>query len=93
MARTCGWTGQSGWRRAEGAVEIIFRQDRDVSDEIAETNKDNEDRFANPFGATQRISINEVIYPRSTRRRIALELRKLWGKCSRTREKHNNILV
>ncbi len=77
---------------AKGAVEIIFRQDRDDPGKIAEKTKEYEDRFANPFIAAQRGYIDEVIYPRSTRRRIALGLRKLAGKqLENPWKKHDNL--
>jgi len=65
---------------AKGAVEIIFRSERDDPEKIAEKTKEYEDRFANPFVAASRGYIDEVIYPHSTRRRIALGLRKLRNK-------------
>jgi propionyl-CoA carboxylase beta chain len=65
---------------AKGAVEIIFRSDRDDPARIAEKTREYEDRFANPFVAAQRGYIDEVIMPHSTRRRVALGLRKLRGK-------------
>ncbi|WP_338245337.1 acyl-CoA carboxylase subunit beta [Aurantiacibacter hainanensis] len=77
---------------AKGAVEIIFRQDRDNPDKIAEKTKEYEDRFANPFVAASRGYIDEVIYPHSTRRRIALGLRKLRGKhLENPWKKHDNL--
>ncbi|WP_239806735.1 acyl-CoA carboxylase subunit beta [Croceicoccus hydrothermalis] len=77
---------------AKGAVEIIFRQDRDDPDKIAEKTKEYEDRFANPFVAAQRGYIDEVIYPHSTRRRIALGLRKLATKSLENPwKKHDNL--
>ncbi|MGB3167192.1 MAG: acyl-CoA carboxylase subunit beta [Alteraurantiacibacter sp.] len=77
---------------AKGAVEIIFRQDRDDPDKIAEKTKEYEDRFANPFVAASRGYIDEVIYPHSTRRRIALGLRKLANKqLENPWKKHDNI--
>ena len=65
---------------AKGAVEIIFRQEKDDPAKIAERTKEYEDRFANPFVAAQRGYIDEVIHPHSTRRRIALGLRTLRTK-------------
>src|SRR5690606_36622291 len=62
---------------AKGAVEIIFRKDAGDPVKIAERAKEYEDRFANPFVAASKGFIDEVIYPHSTRRRIALGLRKL----------------
>ncbi len=77
---------------AKGAVEIIFRQDRDNPEKIAEKTKEYEDRFANPFVAASRGYIDEVIYPHSTRRRIALGLRKLKGKkLENPWKKHDNL--
>jgi propionyl-CoA carboxylase beta chain len=62
---------------AKGAVEIIFRSLG--PDEIAQRTKEYEDRFANPFVAASKGFIDEVIMPHSTRKRIALGLRKLQG--------------
>ncbi|WAT18569.1 acyl-CoA carboxylase subunit beta [Aurantiacibacter sp. MUD11] len=77
---------------AKGAVEIIFRKDRDDPDKIAEKTKEYEDRFANPFVAAQRGYIDEVIYPHSTRKRIALGLRKLRNKqLQNPWKKHDNL--
>ncbi|MEM1194929.1 MAG: acyl-CoA carboxylase subunit beta [Pseudomonadota bacterium] len=77
---------------AKGAVEIIFRQDRDDPEKIAEKTKEYEDRFANPFVAAQRGYIDEVIHPHSTRRRVALGLRKLRSKrLENPWKKHDNI--
>ena len=77
---------------AKGAVEIIFRQDRDDPDKIAEKTKEYEDRFANPFVAASKGFIDEVIMPHSTRRRVALGLRKLRNKALENPwKKHDNI--
>ena len=77
---------------AKGAVEIIFRQDRDDPDKIAAKTAEYEERFANPFVAAQRGYIDEVIYPHSTRRRIALGLRKLRTKeLENPWKKHDNL--
>lgn len=77
---------------AKGAVEIIFRQDRNDPEKIAEKTKEYEDRFANPFVAASRGYIDEVIHPSSTRRRVALGLRKLRGKqLENPWKKHDNI--
>jgi len=75
---------------AKGAVEIIFRGK--TADEIAERTREYEARFANPFVAESMGFIDEVIYPHSTRRRIALGLRKLRGKVLENPwKKHDNI--
>jgi propionyl-CoA carboxylase beta chain len=77
---------------AKGAVEIIFRADMNDPAKIAERTKEYEDRFANPFVAAQRGYIDEVIYPHSTRKRIALGLRKLKNKALENPwKKHDNI--
>ncbi len=77
---------------AKGAVEIIFRSERGDAAGIAERTREYEERFANPFVAAQRGYIDEVIYPHSTRRRIALGLRKLRGKALENPwKKHDNL--
>ena len=77
---------------AKGAVEIIFRSERDDPEKIAEKTKEYEDRFANPFVAASMGFIDEVIYPHSTRRRIALGLRKLRNKqLENPWKKHDNL--
>ncbi|MBO9517251.1 MAG: acyl-CoA carboxylase subunit beta [Porphyrobacter sp.] len=75
---------------AKGAVEIIFRGLS--GEEIAEKTREYEDRFANPFVAASRGYIDEVIYPHSTRKRIALGLRKLRNKqLENPWKKHDNL--
>ncbi|QCB39038.1 acyl-CoA carboxylase subunit beta [Sphingobium sp. PAMC28499] len=75
---------------AKGAVEIIFRGK--TPEEIAEKTKEYEDRFANPFVAASKGFIDEVIQPHSTRKRIALGLRKLKNKALENPwKKHDNI--
>jgi propionyl-CoA carboxylase beta chain len=75
---------------AKGAVEIIFRGK--TTEEIAERTKEYEARFANPFVAAAKGFIDEVIMPHSTRRRIALGLRKLRNKqLENPWKKHDNI--
>lgn len=77
---------------AKGAVEIIFRKDINDPDKIAERTKEYEDRFANPFVAASKGFIDEVIMPHSTRRRVALGLRKLRNKqLENPWKKHDNI--
>ena len=77
---------------AKGAVEIIFRSDAGDAEKIAEKTKEYEDRFANPFVAASKGFIDEVIVPHSTRRRVALGLRKLRNKSLENPwKKHDNI--
>ncbi|HYG30067.1 MAG TPA: acyl-CoA carboxylase subunit beta [Allosphingosinicella sp.] len=77
---------------AKGAVEIIFRKDIGDPEKIAERTAEYEARFANPFVAASMGFIDEVIMPHSTRRRIALGLRKLRDKqLENPWKKHDNI--
>ena len=65
--------------------------DRD-KDRIAERTKDYEDRFANPFVAAEKGFIDEVIQPRSTRRRVARAFASLRNKqLTNPWKKHDNI--
>ncbi|CAO3682058.1 unnamed protein product [Umbelopsis vinacea] len=73
---------------AKGAVEIIFRNS--ANREQAE--KDYVDKFANPLPAAQRGFIDDVILPRTTRRRLIEELGLLKNKkLSNPWKKHGNI--
>jgi propionyl-CoA carboxylase beta chain len=77
---------------AKAAVEIIFRKDIGDPAKIAERTAEYEARFANPFVAASMGFIDEVIMPHSTRRRIALGLRKLRDKqLENPWKKHDNI--
>jgi propionyl-CoA carboxylase beta chain len=77
---------------ARGAVEIIFRKDIGDPEKIAARTAEYESRFANPFVAASKGFIDEVIMPHSTRRRIALGLRKLRDKqLENPWKKHDNI--
>ena len=77
---------------AKGAVEIIFRQEAKDPAKLAERTAEYEARFANPFVAASKGFIDEVIMPHSTRRRIALGLRKLRNKqLENPWKKHDNI--
>ncbi len=77
---------------AKGAVEIIFRKDIGNAEAIAERTAEYQTRFANPFVAASKGFIDEVIMPHSTRRRIAVGLRKLRNKqLENPWKKHDNI--
>ncbi len=77
---------------AKGAVEIIFRSEAGDPAKLAERTAEYEARFANPFVAASRGFIDEVIMPHSTRKRIALGLRKLRDKrLENPWRKHDNI--
>jgi propionyl-CoA carboxylase beta chain len=64
---------------AKGAVEIIFRGDKDPA-AIAARTKEYEDKFLNPFVAASRGWVDEVIRPHNTRKRVAGALRMLRNK-------------
>jgi len=77
---------------AKGAVEIIFRKDAKDAKTIAARTAEYEERFANPFVAASKGFIDEVIMPHSTRKRVALGLRKLRDKqLENPWKKHDNI--
>ncbi|MFB9223033.1 acyl-CoA carboxylase subunit beta [Paracoccus cavernae] len=77
---------------AKGAVEILYRSELGEPDKIAVRTKDYEDRFANPFVAAEKGFIDEVIQPRSTRRRVARAFASLRGKQLKNPwKKHDNI--
>jgi propionyl-CoA carboxylase beta chain len=77
---------------AKGATEIIHRGDLGDADKIAAHTKDYEDRFANPFVAAERGFIDEVIQPRSTRKRVCRAFASLRGKkLQNPWKKHDNI--
>jgi propionyl-CoA carboxylase beta chain len=76
----------------KGAVEIIFRQERDNSQRIEELTEDYRRKFANPFIASSRGFIDDVIMPQQTRMRICRSLTMLRGKkLENPWRKHGNI--
>lgn len=77
---------------AKGATEILHRTDLGDDNKIAQHTADYEERFANPFVAAQRGFVDEVINPRSTRRRIARSFELLKNKkVHQPFKKHDNI--
>jgi propionyl-CoA carboxylase beta chain len=77
---------------AKGATEIIHRADLKDPEKIAKHASDYEARFANPFVAAERGFIDEVIQPRSTRKRIARAFASLRNKKThKPWKKHDNI--
>ena len=80
-------------RQAGGdPAKTVFSGVGKTPEEIAEHTAEYEARFANPFVAASRGYIDEVIYPHSTRRRVALGLRKLRDKqLENPWKKHDNI--
>ena len=76
----------------KGAVEIIFRADRDDPDKIEARTTEYREKFANPFVAGSLGFIDDVILPRTTRLRLCRSLRMLRNKqLSNPPKKHSNI--
>ena len=76
----------------QGAVEIIFRKDRDDKKRIAELTEEYREKFANPFVAGRRGYIDDVIMPSTTRLRICRSLAMLRDKkLENPWRKHGNI--
>ena len=76
----------------KGAVEIIFRNELDNKEKIEKRTNEYRDRFANPFIASSRGFIDDVIIPSSTRKRICRSLEMLRNKkLSNPWKKHDNI--
>jgi propionyl-CoA carboxylase beta chain len=79
---------------AKGAVEIIFRADLGDPEKIAARTREYEDRFLSPFAAAERGYIDDVIMPRSTRKRLVRALAMLRGKrVEMPARKHDNLPV
>ena len=77
---------------AKGAVEIIFRQDKDDPEKLAAREAEYKARFANPFVAGARGFIDDVILPHETRKRICRSLAMLKDKkLENPWRKHGNI--
>jgi propionyl-CoA carboxylase beta chain len=77
---------------AKGAVEIIFRQDKDDPVKLAAREAEYRANFANPFVAGSRGYIDDVIQPHETRKRICRSLVMLRDKkIENPWRKHGNI--
>lgn len=81
---------------AKGASEIIFRREIKEAEnpelKLSEKEKEYAEAFANPFKAAQRGFIDEVIFPRDTRRKLLKGFAMLEGKqVQRPKRKHGNI--
>ena len=77
---------------SKGAVEIIFRKDLGDQRKIADHTEAYRAKFANPFVASHRGYIDDVIRPHNTRARICRALAMLKNKRLRNPErKHGNI--
>jgi propionyl-CoA carboxylase beta chain len=77
---------------AKGAVEIIFREDKNDPAKLAAREAEYKQRFANPFVAGARGFIDDVILPHETRKRICRSLVMLQNKkIENPWRKHGNI--
>ncbi len=81
---------------AEGACNIIYRREiaeaPDPAARRAELVRSYEEQFNNPYFAAGLGTIDEIIRPKETRRRIAVLLESLKDKAeTRLPKKHNNI--
>ncbi len=80
----------------EGAVNILYKRELDAADDPDALRRarveEFRDKLANPFIAAGRGFLDEVIAPRTTRRRLIQALRSLDGKRDRNPpKKHGNI--
>ena len=76
----------------KGAVEIIFREEKNDPAKLARREAEYKEKFANPFVAGARGFIDDVIMPHETRKRICRSLAMLRGKTLENPwRKHGNI--
>jgi len=76
----------------KGAVEIIFREEKNDPAKIAAREAEYREKFANPFIAGRRGFIDDVIMPSETRKRICRSLAMLRDKTlANPWRKHGNI--
>ena len=76
----------------KGAVEIIFREEAKNPDTIEARTEEYRGKFANPFVAGRRGYIDDVIFPRDTRKRVCRSLAMLREKKLKNPwKKHGNI--
>ena len=76
----------------KGAVEIIFREEAKDAEAIEARTEEYRKKFANPFVAGRRGYIDDVIFPRDTRKRLCRSLAMLREKrLENPWKKHGNI--
>jgi propionyl-CoA carboxylase beta chain len=76
----------------KGAVEIIFRRDKDDPEKIEQRTREYREKFANPFVAAAKGFIDDIIMPRDTRKHLCRGLRMLKNKqLGNPWRKHGNI--
>jgi propionyl-CoA carboxylase beta chain len=81
---------------AKGAAEIIFKNEIKAADnpeaKLKEKVDEYADKFADPYRAARRGFVDEVIYPKNTRRKLIKAFQMLEGKeVVRPNRKHGNI--
>lgn len=81
---------------AKGAAEIIFKREianaENSEEKLKEKEKEYARMFADPYRAARRGFIDEVIYPKNTRRKLIKAFQMLEGKDVNTpKRKHGNI--
>jgi propionyl-CoA carboxylase beta chain len=77
---------------AKGAVEIIFREEKSDPAKLAAREAEYKQKFANPFIASSRGYVDDVIMPHGTRRRVCRALTLLRDKkLDEPWRKHGNI--
>lgn len=76
----------------KGAVEIIFRADKNDPDKIEQRTEEYREKFANPFVAGSLGFIDDVIDPQTTRAHLSADLAMLRTKSlDNPWKKHDNI--
>ena len=76
----------------KGAVEIIFREEKNDAEKLTAREREYREKFANPFIAGHRGFIDDVILPHETRRRLCRSLSMLREKkLENPWRKHGNI--
>jgi propionyl-CoA carboxylase beta chain len=76
----------------KGAVEIIFREEKNDAGKLAAREREYREKFANPFIAGHRGFIDDVIMPHETRKRLCRSLSMLRDKkLENPWRKHGNI--
>jgi propionyl-CoA carboxylase beta chain len=81
---------------AKGAAEIIFKKEIDEAADkeakLKEKEQEYADLFANPYSATERGYVDEVILPENTREKLIKAFKMLENKVATLpRKKHGNI--
>lgn len=81
---------------AKGASEIIFKKEIEEAEnpsiKLSEKEAEYADKFANPYTAAERGFIDEVIFPKDTRRKLIKAFAMLENKkVERPNRKHGNI--